>query len=259
MKRLILLFFVPFLIFSKSSLQKDSTSFEKKLPSGDEIEVVIKYSEDQQKTEVKEKKKPQIKILGSEFFNKYDFIKLFIRAFFNLLIVGVIILCFYYPSNRNKNYVFTYLLISVVVFFLCFLLENVKLELSFALGLFAIFGIIRYRTETIPIKEMTYLFVVVGLSVINALANKKISYAELLFANFAVVGLSYFFERVWLLQSTLKSKIILYEKIDMITEEKRKDLLQDLELRTGLKIEKIEIENIDLLRDTAKIKIYYIE
>tara|TARA_B100001758_G_scaffold238054_1_gene240794 strand:- start:122 stop:901 length:780 start_codon:yes stop_codon:yes gene_type:complete len=259
MKKLVLLFCVPFLIFSQNSLQKDSTSFDKKLPSGDEIEVVIKYSEAQKEIEVKEKKKPAIKILGSDFFNKYDFLKLFIRACFNFLIIGIIILCFYYPSNRNKNYVFTYLLISVVVFFLCFLLENVKLELSFALGLFAIFGIIRYRTETIPIKEMTYLFVVVGLSVINALANKKISYSELLFANFAVLGLSYFFERIWLLQNTFKSKVVLYEKIDMITAEKRSDLLQDLELRTGLKIEKIEIENIDLLRDTAKIKIYYIE
>lgn len=259
MKKLVLLFYVPFLIFSQNSLQKDSVTFDKKLPSGDEIEVVVKYSEDQKETIVKDKKKPKSKIFTSDFFNKYDFIKLFIRAFFNLLIVGIIILCFYYPSNRNKNYVFTYLLISVVVFFLCFLLENVKLELSFALGLFAIFGIIRYRTETIPIKEMTYLFVVVGLSVINALANKKISYSELLFANFAVLGLSYFFERIWLLQSTFKSKVILYEKIDMITAEKRQDLLQDLELRTGLKIDKIEIQNIDLLRDTAKIKIYYIE
>ncbi len=259
MKKLVLLFYVPFLIFSQNSLQKDSVTFDKKLPSGDEIEVVVKYSEDQKETIVKDKKKPKSKIFTSDFFNKYDFIKLFIRAFFNLLIIGIIILCFYYPSNRNKNYVFTYLLISVVVFFLCFLLENVKLELSFALGLFAIFGIIRYRTETIPIKEMTYLFVVVGLSVINALANKKISYSELLFANFAVLGLSYFFERIWLLQSTFKSKVILYEKIDMITAEKRQDLLQDLELRTGLKIDKIEIQNIDLLRDTAKIKIYYIE
>ena len=94
-----------------------------------------------------------------------------------------------------------------------FLLENVKLELSFALGLFAIFGIIRYRTETIPIKEMTYLFVVVGLSVINALANKKISYSELLFANFAVVGLSYFFEKVWLIKNTLKVKLFYMKRL----------------------------------------------
>ena len=200
-----------------------------------------------------------MEFLGIDLFDQKDFIKLIIRASFNFLVVGGIVMGLYYPSNKNKNYAFTYLLIAVVVFFLCFLLENVKLELSFALGLFAIFGIIRYRTETIPIKEMTYLFVVVGLSVINALANKKISYSELLFANLAVVGLSYFFERIWLVKSTLKSKMILYEKIDMITAEKRSELLRDLELRTGLKIDKIEIENIDLLRDTAKIKIYYIE
>tara|TARA_B100000900_G_scaffold95502_1_gene78623 strand:- start:792 stop:1394 length:603 start_codon:yes stop_codon:yes gene_type:complete len=200
-----------------------------------------------------------MEFLGIDLIDQKDFLKLIIRATFNLLIIGGIVMGLYYPSNKNKNYVFTYLLIAVVVFFLCFLLENVKLELSFALGLFAIFGIIRYRTETIPIKEMTYLFVVVGLSVINALANKKISYSELLFANFAVVGLSYFFEKVWLIKNTLKSKIVLYEKIEMITAEKRTELTNDLEKRTGLKIENLEVENIDLLRDTAKIRIFYFE
>ena len=200
-----------------------------------------------------------MEFLGIDLIDQKDFLKLIIRASFNLLIVGWIVLGLYYPSNKNKNYVFTYLLIAVVVFFLCFLLENVKLELSFALGLFAIFGIIRYRTETIPIKEMTYLFVVVGLSVINALANKKISYSELLFANFAVVGLSYFFEKVWLIKNTLKSKVVLYEKIEMIKAEKKEDLVNDLEKRTGLKIENLEVENIDLLRDTAKIRVFYFE
>ena len=200
-----------------------------------------------------------MEFLGIDLIDQKDFLKLIVRAIFNLLIIGGIVMGLYYPSNKNKNYVFTYLLIAVVVFFLCFLLENVKLELSFALGLFAIFGIIRYRTETIPIKEMTYLFVVVGLSVINALANKKISYSELLFANFAVVGLSYFFEKVWLIKNTLKSKVVLYEKIEMIKAEKKEDLVNDLEKRTGLKIENLEVENIDLLRDTAKIRVFYFE
>ena len=200
-----------------------------------------------------------MEFLGIDLIDQKDFLKLIIRASFNLLIIGGIVLGLYYPSKKNKNYVFTYLLIAVVVFFLCFLLENVKLELSFALGLFAIFGIIRYRTETIPIKEMTYLFVVVGLSVINALANKKISYSELLFANFAVVGLSYFFEKVWLIKNTLKSKVVLCEKIEMIKAEKKEDLVNDLEKRTGLKIENLEVENIDLLRDTAKIRVFYFE
>ena len=157
-----------------------------------------------------------LEFLGTPLFDSKDFFKLLVKTSFNLSIILIIVRYIYYPITKNKDYLFTYFLISLTVFLLCVLLDSVKIELAFALGLFAIFGIIRYRTETIPIKEMTYLFVVVGLSVINALANKKISYAELLFANFAVVGLSYFFERIWLIKNTLKSKIILYEKIDMI-------------------------------------------
>ena len=117
-----------------------------------------------------------VEIFGSDFFDKKDFIELLVRSAFNFLIVGYIVRYLYYPVTKNKDYLFTYLLISVTVFFLCFLLENVKLELGFALGLFAIFGIIRYRTDAIPIKEMTYLFIVIGISVMNALVNKKISH-----------------------------------------------------------------------------------
>ena len=135
-----------------------------------------------------------------------------------------------------------------------FLLENVTLELGFALGLFAVFGIIRYRTETISVKEMTYLFIVIGLSVMNALANKKISYFELLFANISIIFLLDYFERNWMLQRSTKSKYVLYEKIDMIAPEKRDELVDDIQNRTGLRIEKLEIEQIDLVRDTAKIK-----
>ena len=200
-----------------------------------------------------------MEFLGIDIIDKEDFLELFFRSIFNLLVIWYIVKSLYYPANKNKDYVFTYLLISTVVFFLCFLLENVKLELGFALGLFAVFGIIRYRTETITVKEMTYLFIVIGLSVMNALANKKISYLELLFANAAIVFLLDYFERNWLLQRGTKTKYVLYEKIDMINPEKRDDLIHDIQERTGLKIEKLEIEQVDLVRDTAKIKIYYIE
>ena len=200
-----------------------------------------------------------MELFNIELIDNEDFLKLFFRAVFNLLVIWYIVKSLYYPANKNKDYVFTYLLISTVVFFLCFLLENVKLQLGFALGLFAVFGIIRYRTETISVKEMTYLFIVIGLSVMNALANKKISYAELLFANASIVFLLDYFEKHWLLQRSTKTKYVLYEKIDMIGPEKRDELLSDIQKRTGLKIEKLEIENIDLVRDTAKIKIYYIE
>jgi len=117
-----------------------------------------------------------LEFLGIPLFDMEDFWKLIIKGSFNLLVTTIIIRYIYYPITKNKDYLFTYFLISLTVFVLCFLLDNVKLELGFALGLFAIFGIIRYRTDPIPIKEMTYLFLVIGISVINALANKKISY-----------------------------------------------------------------------------------
>jgi hypothetical protein len=118
-----------------------------------------------------------LEFLGTPLFDSKDFFKLLVKTIFNLSIILIIVRFIYYPVTKNKDYLFTYLLISLTVFLLCVLLDSVKLELGFALGLFAIFGIIRYRTDPIPIKEMTYLFLVIGVSVVNALANKKISYS----------------------------------------------------------------------------------
>ena len=133
-----------------------------------------------------------------------------------------------------------------------------KLELGFALGLFAIFGIIRYRTDPIPIKEMTYLFIVIGISVMNALANKKISYSELIFANLIFIAFTYILEKIWLLKHETR-KTIVYEKIEFITPDKKDELLADLKLRTGLNITRVEVRNIDFLRDTASVRIFYFE
>jgi hypothetical protein len=146
----------------------------------------------------------------------------------------------------------------MLIFMLCFLLESVKLQIGFAFGLFAIFGILRYRTFAIPIKEMTYLFILIGISVINALANKKISWAELVFTNLVLAFLIYGLEKLWLLKHE-SSKQIIYEKVDMIQPQKREELKKDLEERTGLKINRIDIGRIDYLRDTAKLIIYYYE
>ena len=141
---------------------------------------------------------------------------------------------------------------------LCVLLDSVKLQLGFALGLFAIFGIIRYRTDPIAIKEMTYLFLVIGISVINALSNKKISHAELVFANLLIVFLTFGMERIWLLRHEVR-KNILYEKIELIVPEKREELIEDLKSRTGLNISRKEIRRIDFLKDIANIRIFYYE
>jgi hypothetical protein len=197
-----------------------------------------------------------LQLFNTDILNAEDLLKLVIRFGFNLIVTLVLVRMLYYKASRRKDYLFTYMMFSTVIFLLCFLLESVKLELGFALGLFAIFGIIRYRTTTIPIKEMTYLFVIIGVSVINALANKKISYSELLFTNLAIVAIVWGFERIWLLRHE-STKMILYEKIDLIKPEKYSLLLQDLNERTGLDINRIEVGKLNFMRDTAEIKIYY--
>ncbi len=197
-----------------------------------------------------------LQLLNTDILNAEDLFKLIIRFGFNLIVTIVLVRLLYYKSSRRKDYLFTYMMFSTVIFLLCFLLESVKIELGFALGLFAIFGIIRYRTTTIPIKEMTYLFVIIGVSVINALANKMISYSELLFTNLVIVAIVWGFERIWLLRHE-STKMILYEKIDLIKPENYNLLLQDLKERTGLEINRIEVGKINFMRDTAEIKIYY--
>jgi hypothetical protein len=147
-------------------------------------------------------------------------------------------------------------MISIIVFFLCFTLKKFELDLGMALGLFAIFGIIRYRTDPMEINDMTYLFVVIGISVINALSNEKMSYAEIIGGN-TIVVLS-----IWLLGKvkstrTESYKKVVYEKIENIKPENEGLLLDDLQKRTGLKINRVEVGNVDFLRDLADLKIFY--
>ncbi len=194
--------------------------------------------------------------LGIELIDLEDFWELVIRFTLNSIFIFLIAKYLYYNATRRKDYFFTYILIGSVVFLMSFLLSNVKLELGFALGLFAVFGIIRYRTQQIPIKEMTYLFLIIGIAVMNALANKKISYAELLFANLALFFVTLLLEKTWHLKHE-STKTIDYEKIELIKPENRQLLIDDIEERTGLTINKLEVGNIDFLKDTARIRIYY--
>jgi hypothetical protein len=187
-----------------------------------------------------------------------DFFKLLFKFSINILVLVLIIRFIYYPITKRKDFLFTYFLISVITFFICFALKKNELGLGLALGLFAVFGIIKYRTDAVPIKEMTYLFVVIGISVINALANNKTSYIELFFINAVVVLITYTLEKVWLIQHE-SSKIILYEKIELIKPELRAELIKDLEERTGIKINRVSIGKINFLRDTAQVIIYYFD
>lgn len=185
-----------------------------------------------------------------------DFYKMIFRFILNIFFLTTIIQWLYYSTAKKTEYLFTYYMIGIIVFFLCFTLKKYELDIGMALGLFAIFGIIRYRTNPIPIKEMTYLFVIIGVSVINSLANQKMSYAEIVGANVIIVSILFVIERVWFNKTTL-SKTIIYEKIENIKPEMRDILIKDLEDRTGLTIDEIEIGDIDFIKDSTTIKIKY--
>ena len=194
--------------------------------------------------------------LGVPIFEADSIYNLLIRFGFNLLAGWSLIHFAYFRRAHRRDYYLTFLLFSTTMFLMIFLMENVKLQIGFTLGLFAIFGMIRYRTETVPVREMTYLFVIIGLSVINGLAM-TVSYAEIFLTNALLIGLCFLLE--WLIgRKQLSEKLILYEKIDLIVPEKRQEMIADLEQRTGIRpIVKVEIGHIDLLRDATFVKIFY--
>lgn len=196
-----------------------------------------------------------MEFLGVAVFDN-DLYKMIFRFSINIIVLTLIIRFLYYRRTKRKDYLFTYYMISIIVFFLCFTMKKFELDLGMALGLFAIFGIIRYRTDPIGIKEMTYLFVVIGVSVMNALANKKMSYSELLLANIIVISATATLEYFWHLKQEV-TKVIIYEQIENIKPENYHHLIEDLENRTGIKINKAEVGSIDFMKDTAKVTIHY--
>ncbi|WMX17294.1 MULTISPECIES: DUF4956 domain-containing protein [unclassified Aureispira] len=185
-----------------------------------------------------------------------DVYKLLLRMLINVVFLTIIIRFLYYPITKRKDYLFTYYLIGFITFFLCFSLKKLDIDTGMGLGLFAIFGIIRYRTNTIEIKEMTYLFVVIGLSVINSLASKKVSMVEIAIINGTITFITFALEYLWLLKHETR-KTIVYEKINLIKPSMEAELKKDLEKRTGLNINRFEIGKINFLNDTAQIRIYY--
>lgn len=190
-----------------------------------------------------------------EFLQLENFALMAIRFVFNLVATSLVVVL-YARISRKKEFYFSYFAISVAVFLLVYLLENVKLELGFALGLFAIFGIIRYRTNAIPPKEMTYLFVIIAVSVINALSKYYIGYLELSLVNLLLVGTLWVLEKALLLKQE-DSLTVVYEIIENLHKEKENDLLNDLEKRTGITIKRYQIEKIDFLKDVAIIRIIF--
>lgn len=196
-----------------------------------------------------------VTFMGVELFDPNMLLMLLIRFAANLLVCWIIIQFLYYKKSRRKDYYFTFMLFSVSIFLLLFILQNLSMEFGFALGLFCIFGMIRYRTETVQIREMTYLFVIIAVSAVNGL-SMDVDYTTLITANLLFIFIMWVLESNKFLKHT-SNKIILYEKIALITPDKKEEMLEDLRTRTGLDIIRVEVGHIDFLRDVAYLKVYY--
>jgi hypothetical protein len=184
-----------------------------------------------------------------------DFI---LGAGFNLAVALLIVRFIYYPLTQNKNYVFTFLAFNSVIYFVLGLLTSAGLSVGVGFGLFAIFSVLRYRTDPMPIREMTYLFIIIALPVMNSILISGDSLMKLLAANGVIMLLLYVLEKEWGFHFEASKKIT-YEMIDLVTPANRDRLLADLRERTGLPVKRAEVGHIDFSRDTAEIKIYYDE
>ena len=185
-----------------------------------------------------------------------EILNLISRFSFNFIIIFIIIKIIYYRNNsKNDDFVFTYFMFNALIFFFAYILGNITINLGFAFGLFAVFAILRYRTDTIPIKEMTYLFIVITIGVINALSGSTVPFLILLIANLIITLMAYVLENFW--QSHyLVTRTIIYENVENIKPENHEELLLELNNNTGFNIEKFEIELINFRRGAARIKIF---
>jgi len=194
-----------------------------------------------------------------QLFFSPSFSSMLIRLVINIVVIGIIIDRLYYPKSKRRDFYFTFMLISIaiffIVFFMIFVLEEMKgkTSLGIGIGLFGIFSIMRYRTDTMPVREMTYLFVIIALSLVNAI-SEGVPMIELAITNLI------FFVAVWFCEWRLKvlpSKIIQYDKMELIVPERKNELIADLERRLGLEIVQVEVGAIDFIRDMAMVKVRY--
>jgi hypothetical protein len=198
----------------------------------------------------------QYTILGVQIINFTDISFLFLRMALDVFFACITLRFIFYPIYKERDYLFTSFMINIAVFMVCFLMASVKLKIGFAFGLFAVFSILRYRTETIPIRQMTYMFTAIIIAVLNALADEGTSHLELILANLVIVGVIFVLEKDILHNRDFVHEIK-YEKIDLIKHGNYDLLIRDLTERTGFNVRKAEIQSINFLNDTARLKVFY--
>ncbi len=189
-------------------------------------------------------------------FDAEDFAKLCARLGLDLLITSIVVVWVYYRRYKNRELVFTFYVLNVITFTVCALLRKTPMDMGFALGLFGIFGILRFRTEAIRTRDLTYLFIVLGIAILNAVANKKISLSELLLVDLVIVAVVAVLELPGAAHRT-SSTPILYDRLELLRPDQQAALLEDLRARTGLNVVLVEVGAIDLLRDAAEITVHY--
>ncbi|MCF0175496.1 MAG: DUF4956 domain-containing protein [Bacteroidales bacterium] len=195
---------------------------------------------------------------GMMLFDTVNFLELVLRCVFNVAVAWVIVQHLYWPKSGRRDYYFTYMMLSISIFMIVYVLGDVKIKSGFALGLFAIFSIIRYRTESMSVREMTYLFIIISISVVNALSSSLdlTGIAMLVFSNAFIVLGTWICEKVNS-RRTSSVKVVKYDRIELITPDREEELVADLKKRTGLDIESVEVGAVDFLKDMAMIKIRY--
>ncbi len=198
-------------------------------------------------------------IIGANHFVEMDdLVKFLARLLINLFFAVVVIRLVYFRVHRDRGYVFTFFAFNIITFCMCLMLRKVPVELGFALGLFAVFGILRYRTEAIRTTDLTYLFIVIGLGILNGVANKKISVVELLVVNAVIASVPLILEKGWRGQREL-SRVVFYDNVSLLRPGNEKELHEDLHNRMGGNIVRVDIGRMDFLRDSAEITVTYKE
>lgn len=196
-------------------------------------------------------------IIGANnFVEVEDLIKFLSRLVINLVFATVIIRLVYFRIHKDRGYVFTFYAFNIITFCMCLMLRKVPIELGFALGLFAVFGILRYRTEAIRTTDLTYLFIVIGLGILNGVANKKISVVELMVVNTVIALVPLILEKGWRGEREV-SQLVLYDNVELLKPNNERELHEDLQKRIGAEISRVQIGRIDFLRDAAEITVHY--